>query len=219
MGMQAFMDQFDENLKLIREEMDAIKQDNVGLMVHISENESNKDGVNPTDLKMDKMKNDISFKQQQKNEAQSTLVYSEKELEKRQSELDKINNLDTKIQAELENLDKKQEEYEDDMKSFKAHNVIQSEYKQKKKELMEKKVLEIAQQSDQINRKLNENAYHNELKEMETKISKLSQNIYSVQDSITEYKREGEYQPISNDIISMQQQINALLLKELQMEI
>merc|ERR1711933_570698 len=90
---------------------------------------------------------------------------------------------------------------------------------QQKKELMEKKVLEIAQQSDQTNRKLNENAYHAEPKEMETKISKLSQNIHAVQDSITDYKREGEYLPISNNIIQMQQQINALLLQELQMEL
>merc|ERR1711948_118645 len=152
--------------KSIADESDAIKQDNVGLMIH------------------------ISVKQQQKNEAQSTLVYSEKELEKRQNELDKINNLDTKIQAELKNLEEKQSDWKEQMQSFKSHDEIQSEYKRRKKELfeqkmkiqqekesMEKRVLDIAQKSDEINRELNANAYHNELKEMETKIAKLSQNI------------------------------------------
>merc|ERR1712003_530635 len=69
------------------------------------------------------------------------------------------------------------------MQSFKSHDEIQSEYKRKKKELfnkkmkiqqekelMEKKVLEIAQESDKINRELNENAYHNELKEWRRKL-------------------------------------------------
>merc|ERR1712129_244002 len=218
--MQAFLDAFDENYKSIADESDAIKQDNVGLMIHISDKQN---GENKTDLRMDKIKSDISFKQQQKNEAQSTLVYSQKEL-------DKINNLDTKIQAELKNLEEKQSDWKEQMQSFRSHDEIQSEYKRRKKELfeqkmkiqqekesMEKRVLDIAQKSDEINRELN--AYHNELKEMETKIAKLSQNIYSVQASITDYKREGEYVPMSEDIIAMQEQINLLLLKEMQMEI
>lgn len=229
--MQIFIDQFDKNINLIKQEMNDIKIDNVGLLKHISENIENDDGINKTQLRFNEMNNDISFKEQQKNQAKNTLIYSEKELEKRQNELDKINNLDKKINIELANIDKKRSDCQDDMKSFKSHDQIQIEYKQnkqklfkikmeiqQKKEMMEKKVLEIAQKSDKINRKLNENAYHNELKEMETKISKLSQNIFSVEDSIAEYKREGQYQIISKQIIQIQQQINSLLLQELAIE-
>ena len=230
--MQIFIDQFDENLSLIKQEMDEIRNDNVGLLQHISENMDNEDGTNKTELKFNEMNKDISFKKQQKNEAQNTLIHSEKELEKRQIELDKINNLDKKINVELQNIEKKTQHYEDDMKSFKTNDEIQTEYKQRKqqlfkmkmeiqqkKELIEKNVLEIAQKSDKINRKLNENAYHNELKEMETKIQKLSQNIFSVEDSIAEYKRQGQYAKIAKNVTQIQQQLNTLLLQELAMEI
>ena len=129
--MQIFIDQFDENLSSIKQEMDEIRNDNVGLLQHISEIMDNEDGTNKTEKKFNEMNKDISFKKQQKNEAQNTLIHSEKELEKRQIELDKINNLDKKINIELENIEKKTQDYEDDMKSFKTNDEIQIEYKQR----------------------------------------------------------------------------------------
>ena len=173
----------------------------------------------------------MHFKEQQKKEAQDTLIYSEKELEKRKAELEKINNLDSKISIELGNMEKEQQTMQQEMDGFMTHEEIQVEYKQRKqelfkmkmeaqqrKEVMEKKVLDIAQQSDVISRKLSENAYHKELKEMETKISKLSQNIFSVEDSIADFKREGQYDTIADQVLEMQETINALLLREIALE-
>eukprot|EP01084_Bolivina_argentea_P289943 497967_1 len=229
--MQVFIDQFETNVKSITNEMDALKADNVGLLTHISVINEDQNGTNATQIKMKEMKEDISLKKQQKDEAQNTLNYSEKELEKREMELKKINNLDQKISVELDNIETKTKQFENEIKSFKTHDQIQTEYKQKKqslfqikmelqqkKESTEKKVLEMAQKSDKMNRKLNENAYHNELKEMETKIAKLSQNIFAVEDSVAEYKREGQYQAIASQILKMQQETNALFLKELAIE-
>jgi len=227
--MQVFIDAFDENMQAINQEMQRLRDDNVGLLRHISEKEIGDE--RDSALQVDEMRQDISFKEQQKSDAQNTLVYSKKELEKRQAELEKINNLDEKISAELENIEKKQSECEEEMKSFKSQSEVLEEYQQRKqelfklkmelqqkKEMVEKKVLEVAQRSDQINRKLNENAYHNELKDMESKIQKLSQNIFSVEHSIAEYKREGEYHTISNQVLQIQQEINVLLLRELEIE-
>jgi len=229
--MQAFIDQYEENQSATATQIEALKEDNYGLLLHISDNERNDGSASSTQTRMSEMRKDISFKRQQKDEAQNTLLYSEKELEKRQLELEKINNLDDKISVELQSIDEQTQQHREEMAAFKTHSEIQSEYKQEKqklfrlkmetqqaKEAMEKKVLEMAQKSDVINSKLNENAYHNELKEMETKISKLSQNIFSVEDTIAEFKREGQYETISTQVIEMQTSINSLLLQELALE-
>jgi len=229
--MQAFIDQYEENHSATVAQIEALKEDNYGLLLHISDNERNDGSANSTQTRMSEMRKDISFKRQQKNEAQNTLLYSEKELEKRQIELEKINNLDEKIKVELQSIDEQAQQYRDEMAAFMTHSEIQTEYKQEKqklfrlkmetqqaKEAMEKKVLEMAQKSDVINSKLNENAYHNELKEMETKISKLSQNIFSVEDTIAEFKREGQYEGIAAQVTEMQASINSLLLQELALE-
>merc|ERR1712098_768901 len=97
--------------------MDELKVDNVGLLVHISECMES-DGVNRTEMAMKEMKRDITFKEQQKKEAEDTLIYSEKELEKRKAELDKINNLDSKISIELRNIDTERDKMQKEMDSF-----------------------------------------------------------------------------------------------------
>jgi len=229
--MQIFIDQYESNQSAIREEIEALREDNYGLLVHISESLEG-DGVNRSELAMKEMRSDIHFKEQQKREAQDTLIYSEKELEKRKAELDKINNLDSKISIELGNMDEEERSMQQEMDGFMTHEEIQAEYKRRKqelfrmkmeaqqrKEVMEKKVLDMAQQSDVVSRKLGENAYHKELLEMETKISKLSQNIFSVEDSIAEFKREGQYDTIAGQVLEMQATINTLLLQEMALEI
>merc|ERR1719334_474352 len=65
--MQIFIDQYESNRDAIRKEMEALKVDNVGLLVHISEGMEG-DGVNRSEMAMKEMRSDITFKEQQKKE-------------------------------------------------------------------------------------------------------------------------------------------------------
>jgi len=141
---------------------------------------------------MSKWKKEMNFKKNnQKDQAEHTLSHVNGELQKRKDELDKINNLDKKIQLELENLDNQQISMTNEINQFKSPEDIELFCKQTKvkllkdkmqtqqeKEAMEQKVLESAQQLDKISEELNSNKYHTELEDLENKIAKLSQNIF-----------------------------------------
>ena len=98
-----FLDRFPSEQEKMIEEKKILQMNVVNLLEFLSKNIVNEQNINaeanPTLLA--DMKDELKFKQEQTQNSEVTLTKLHKELEKRQEELDKISNLDSKLAVEF----------------------------------------------------------------------------------------------------------------------
>lgn len=86
------------------------------------------------------MKQELSFKQQKMEHSKQTLELLGKDLEKRKGELQKINDLDKKINLELASSKEKIQQMQQEMAAFKSNDELAADARQAKTDLQAKKL-------------------------------------------------------------------------------
>ena len=172
------------------------------------------------------MKDELLFKKEQTQHSEGTLQRLQKELEKRQDELEKINTLDSKLSVEFSTLGEKIKQMETDLIMFQdldglksrheeiKHNLMREKQRTKsRKDSLQLRANTLNSQLDKFKQELQENETMKKMEGYEQKLRVLSSSLFSVNENIQSREREGDYQSILKNIMSVCAQINELLIQ------
>eukprot|EP01083_Nonionella_stella_P086640 240847_1 len=223
--IQLFIDAYPESKALADKEKSECQVMTKKLLEHISKGMHKSDHV-PDKDKFEEMKDDLSFKQRQTDNAASTMTHLNMDLQKRKDELKKVETLDQKIGKELEVLKIKMEKMTSQMGSFDGVDQLKTNAEDKKQFLM-KEQQRIQQQrnalkhqvqaiSNELGEKKKQLETNNIWKSMDTLEQKLRtylQTEFALQEYIDSKKRSSDYGSIASDVKSLTSQINEKLIK------
>ncbi|KAL9641542.1 hypothetical protein ABK040_013463 [Willaertia magna] len=198
----------------------------VQLLEHISINMSNHENL-PTKTKLDDMKDDLEFKQEQKNISQSTLERLRLELKQKKEDLEKVNNLEVTVNQESKQLTNSIQEKRRELEELSNIENLKRRYDINKADLAEKreqlKLLKenlktemhlLSRQNSTLERKLKTNDIYNALNELEQKIRVYEQNNFLLNDYITQKGAESDYTSIKSDTLSILHELNEVVKSE-----
>jgi hypothetical protein len=205
----AQMTQFIEGFQAtVNKEMDdqmKAKENIVGLLEHISAG-VNADVSNMSKARLGEMKEDLSFKSKQMETSQATKVRLEQELQKREVELQKLNNLDGKIAVELESLNETMRKKREEMVHFdkidelkdaaEATTALLERTKRgylRRRDAIKQQVHAQAVKLDQKKNKLAESDTHKMLLSMEKRLRHHTQTTFQMQEYIEKMTRETDF--------------------------
>eukprot|EP01002_Notosolenus_urceolatus_P013925 NODE_496_length_2039_cov_117.128643_g391_i0.p1 GENE.NODE_496_length_2039_cov_117.128643_g391_i0~~NODE_496_length_2039_cov_117.128643_g391_i0.p1 ORF type:complete len:585 (-),score=256.18 NODE_496_length_2039_cov_117.128643_g391_i0:145-1899(-) len=225
--MTEFIDKFEETKKEQLHHIAECEEIVVGLLEHISGNLAAKEQL-PDSMALDQMRSDLHFKQQQTGLAENTYKRLQQELEMRKRELEKVNNLDSKIGGELDVIKKKAKEQEDDIKVFGDIARLRAQYSEKMQKLRARKDQMLKQKDslksqiahlsttdfDPLKNELLANETQNTLQEMEAKIRMQQTSLFGLSEFIAQKGAESDYMPLKVQCLSLMEQINKLVCEE-----
>lgn len=222
-SIQKYMEEFPTNYAMEMAAKEKHQNAIVKLLRHISKQVVSQQTL-PTDrTKLEELKGDLSFKEMSKAQSETTKVIIEKELANRRKELQQIQNLDVKIEAEIAEITKQIEAKRAAMSDFKSSEQQKLEHKEIKEKL-EKQVAEaramrdslksalLAANSayDALERSNQSNGYHKTLVTLEKKLATQRQTTESIADVINARKREGDYGRVMQESLRGVEELNAM---------
>jgi len=226
--MSAFIEDFDQAKAGEQERIKERQQSICQLLESISRSFIQSKNVNQEENARD-MEDELEFKNRQLQNSASTQQRLQSELEKRQGELDKINSLDLKITAELQELEEKIEQYQNEIKT--TYEFVDDMKAKKEQEIISlttrRNQLEVRQQSlwKQVNflqlhyegkkQQLLENETYADLEAQEQKVKQYEQNRFHLQTFINTKTKETDYQPELKRVLETAEQVNQIIQKQL----
>lgn len=136
--MQEFIDSFPPAMEQEKQNKQTLQQTIVTLMKFISKELGMSNKV-PDQKQLSELRQELSFKERNLKNSQTTLSMLQKDLEQRREELEKINQLDKKITLELGSLKDKMESMRVEISQFKSEEEIKEESQAAKKRLLREK--------------------------------------------------------------------------------
>ena len=154
------------------------------------------------------MKNDLKFKQRQLNDAESTAAQLQVEVEARQADLEKIKNLEGRIDKEMEQYSQQIAKMEDEMQNkFTKTDQLEATFQEEKQRLavisklvkqykhgLSKQSTYHAMRHDTKKNLILQNEVYNKLNEVEKKLIVNESQIYAIQQYIEAKGAESNYQ-------------------------
>lgn len=218
--MQEFIDEYDEVYHKEVENKKTLKNTIVALMKHISKQYTASENL-PDAQQLTEMREELSFKEQKLKNSKNTLSLLNHDLDLRKQELDKINTLDKKINAELKAQKDKIQSMKVEMSQFKSDDELKHDATEAKKALQKEKqrtkklkdsskhqVQILGQAFDKRKKELTGNETMKRMDALEQKLRTYSSTVYSLQDFIDSRKRESDYEGIHNEVKELTKQIN-----------
>ena len=174
------------------------------------------------------MKNDLKFKQRQLNDAESTAASLQVEVEARQQDLEKIKNLEGRIDKEMEQYSEQIDKMEDEMANkFTKTETLQIQFSAEKdrllliKRLVSKYRNGLMKQStyhamshDTKKNLILQNDVYNKLNDIEKKLIVNESQIYAIQQYIEAKGAESNYQAQFQECMALSNEINAEVIKK-----
>jgi len=211
--MSELIDTFDEKKQAEVTKTDRTQERIVSLLQAISRKAAQTENAGAmSEDKFNEMRSDLEFKQSQHDNSVSTTSKLELELQRRRTELEKINTLDEKIGTELKESAQKMQQMTDDLEMYKDLKTLREASEQRERELVEsKKQSEIrsvamkekhAVASKKYN-ELKENLKTDEvavaLDELELKMRHHEQTVYVLSEFIDTRGAESMFEPIADE--------------------
>jgi len=225
--MQEFLDGFEENK---RSEMDQCKQlqsDVVTLLERISRALiQTKHMPNVEDFKQ--IKDDLSFKETEMVKSSETNKGLDSERRRLQMDLEKVNQLETKITTELNSLKDRINKMSEDITLYSDIDGLKRQAEEKRKLLVAEKeellsqrvtlkqdVGNLSSQYDAMKAQLQDNETYIQIGNLERKWQHLEQNNFAMKEYIAQKNAESDYGKIKDEIVLSAQQINQGIIKAL----
>ena len=175
---------------------------------------------------MGDLKDELAFKQEQMQHSEMTLSHLQKELEKRQAELDKVATLDSKIGAELNTLTSRTAAMEADLITFakvdglrdqaaelKKTMLMEKQKSKNKRDALQQRVAVMQQRLEKQKQDVNDSEVFKKLDSLDQKLRAQGQNIYSINEFVTARERESDYESIQVQTNQLLGQINTFLIQ------
>lgn len=219
--MTQFIEGFQQNVENEMQEQLKAKANIVGLLEHISGG-VNADVSNMSKARLGEMKEDLSFKSKQMETSQATKVRLEQELQKREVELQKLNNLDGKIAVELESLNETMRKKREEMVHFDKIDELKDAAEAtrdlllrtkrgylRRRDAIKQQVQAQAVKLDHKKNKLAESETHKTMLSMEKKLRHLTQTTFTMQEYIEKMTRETDFKTTKATCINLVDEIMA----------
>jgi len=223
--IENFNDSKAEEEKKLKEKQDSI----VEILQNISKSLTLPSDATPASHLRD-MEDELDFKSKQLTNAETTQHRLEAELTKRDGELEKIESLDVKISLELQQVEAKMRQYEQDMADkYDLVNVMRSKGEARLKELESRKAfleVRLSALKQQVGfLKLRHEGKRQELiddkaaaglEQQEQKLRQFAQTLYALQSFITQKSSESDYRGEMGACLEMAGSINKILQEQMQ---
>ncbi|RDD46218.1 Intraflagellar transport protein 74-like protein [Trichoplax sp. H2] len=227
-AMDEFLEKFEETKATEIENNNQMELKNVALLERISRNMIRSKHM-PTQEEMQKMNEDLSFKEYEMQKSQSTVKGLDAESSRLQLDLAKVEQLENKITSELKALKDKKKTMIEELEKYKDIAGLKNSAEDKRKRLntekenlkkrkdLFKKVIESLHNQYEVEKnELNANETHSQLANLERKWQHYEQNNFVMKEFIESKTREGDYKPISKGVEDLLSEYNKVIMKRLQ---
>ncbi|XP_064475986.1 intraflagellar transport protein 74 homolog [Ornithodoros turicata] len=216
--MDAFLGSFDETKESEQKRQRQLQSAIVEHLENISRNLGHFTHL-PSQQELSILKDDLAFKENEIERSKSTLDALGQEQKKLAVDLRKIEQLENKVQQELETLRTKISTMSEEMVTFSDLDKLKASIERKKQQLMVEKeslrrrtdatktVVEEEQSTlDELQRKLSDNELLTKLTNLERRLQHQEQNNFTVREFIVSKMAEHNYKPIQ---LKVQAQVDA----------
>mmetsp|Transcript_13097 Transcript_13097/g.27433 ORF Transcript_13097/g.27433 Transcript_13097/m.27433 type:complete len:621 (+) Transcript_13097:93-1955(+) len=224
--MTQFIDSFDDSRKEEERKMKE-KQDSISMLLeNISKAVSLQAGVTP-DGHLRDMEDELDFKSRQLQNSENTQNRLEAELTKRQGELEKIESLDTKISLELQQVEAKMRQYEEEIETkFDRVGDLRQDGEQRlrlleeRKRFLESRVSALRQQvgflklkNEGRKQELADDQAASNLDAHEQKIRQFGQTLHTLRSFIQQKTAESDFTGEMSSVLNIAGALNKILLE------
>uniref|UniRef100_A0A671QV61 Intraflagellar transport 74 homolog n=1 Tax=Sinocyclocheilus anshuiensis TaxID=1608454 RepID=A0A671QV61_9TELE len=228
--IDSYLNTFEENTsqeqQLIRDAQSSI----VVLLEHSSRNINRLQQLSAvTAQELRSMQEDLSFKETEMQKSQSTAKGLSSESERLQQDLLKVEQLESKVSAELQTLRDQLKLMTQEIHTYRDLDALKAAGEDRKKRLQEDRVT-LSQRKDTVKMRihnmneeyeslknqLQENETHVELTNMERKWQHLEQNNFVMKEFIASKGVESDYRPVMKNVNKQRLEYNKILVDTLQ---
>lgn len=222
--MTKYLDEYPEQRKKNVEAVLQSEKNVVTLLRHVSSEISRKTNL-PSQADVGQLKSDLEFKQGQFENAETTLQRVNLELNERKQDLERVEELERKMNQEMDNLNDKMQEMRDEINVFenigdlrkRASNEI-AVYENRIMMLTQrKKALEKAkeeQKADHDKRKktVKEIEAEKELENLEKRLQAMEENLFGLREFVFERNAQTNVAPLRDEVQGLGFEINNMLI-------
>lgn len=225
--MNEFLSEYEPVLAQENRNKATLKNTIVSLLRHISKQIHTSENL-PDAGQLTAMKEELSFKEAKLKNSRNTLALLEQDFKLRKEELEKIQNLDKKINVELSSLKDKMEAMHIEMSQFKSEDELRHQSNEAKKTLTKEKartkhlreaskvqVQVLAQSFEKRKRELASNETMKKIDSHEQRLRSNASTVFTLQDFISSRKRESDYASILGEVKTITLAINKNIIEQL----
>ncbi|XP_073259042.1 intraflagellar transport protein 74 homolog [Porites lutea] len=225
--MDDFLDTFEEVKANEQTRKQQLENTIVNILEHISRGMVRTKHM-PSPAELQRMKDDLNFKETEMHKSQSTAASLGSEHTRLQMDLEKVEQLETKITTELESLKERIDTMTQELETYSDLDTLREQSEEKKRRLYEeKKVLSSRKETfkqhvqrlssfyDATRSKLMENETHSQLGNLERKWQHHEQNNFVMKEFIAQKSMESDYRPMKQNVTEQLEDINKLLIQSL----
>jgi intraflagellar transport protein 74 len=223
--IQSFIDGFDREKAEEIEQKKSIQKTVVALLQHTSKGLALQLQL-PDGKRFSEMRNDLSFKEQKLENSKQTLQLLQKDKEKRKEELDKINNLDKKIQTEMTSLKEKITGMLEEQEQFKSPEQLQADIDRDKealrvernrakreREIFKIQMAQLSTAFEQSKKAILDCANTPKIDPLEGKLKTQASSIFQLSEFIATRKADSDWESVREDCMALISEINKIIIK------
>ncbi|CAH1779959.1 unnamed protein product [Owenia fusiformis] len=213
--MTEFLESFDQSKNQELERKGQLQLNIVALLEHMSRNMARGHNL-PTPKELATMKDDLAFKATEMKKSEATAAGLASEQEKLQLDLQKVEQLESKITSELEMMKNKIANMEQEIEIYSNLDGLKEEADVKRQKLSEDKVIlqkrrevfkkimqQLTSQYEALKSQLQENETYAQLGNLEKKWQHHEQNNFVMKEFIASKTMESDYRPITKRVSEM----------------
>ncbi len=223
--IQTFIDSYPETKRADEQALAQARLNIVRLLEDISRNLERQHHL-PSSEEVQGMQEALQYKVKQKEQSSTTNTRLEKDLEARQSELEKIADLSNKIPVELKQFEEKMETMRRGLEQYQDLEGLKQRSENEKKNLAKERgnlrsrqdalkaeVFTIQSSLEALKAGLSQNPVAAELTSEEQKLQTSENIVFSLNDYIAAKNREANYGQVKQNVNSLVQEINELVIR------
>lgn len=225
--MDEFLETFEEVKANEQTRKQQLENNIVNVLEHMSRGMARTKHL-PSPAELQRMKDDLNFKETEMHKSQSTATSLGSEHTRLQMDLEKVEQLETKITTELESLKERIQTMTQELETFSDLDALRDQSEEKKtrlygekktlsarKETFKKHVQRLSSLYDATKSKLMDNETHSQLGNLERKWQHHEQNNFVMKEFIATKSMESDYRPLKQNVSEQLEDINKLLIQSL----
>ncbi|XP_055488169.1 intraflagellar transport protein 74 homolog [Leucoraja erinacea] len=228
--MDGFLDTAEEIKNQELERKSQLEGSIVAILEHTTRNMNRMRQISSiTAHELKSMQEDLTFKETEMQKSQTTAKGLTDESQRLQQDLQKVEQLENKINAELGSLKEKIQQITFALETYNDLNGLKTAGEEKKKKLQEAKVRlikrrntfkkmmqQVSKEYDILKMQLQENETHSQLMNLERKWQHHEQNNFVMKEFIATKGMESNYQPVVKNVTKQLTEFNKILHEALQ---
>ncbi|KAJ3183602.1 Intraflagellar transport protein 74 [Gaertneriomyces sp. JEL0708] len=223
--MQAFIDTFQSRQKEAQEQNRKLEQTIVSIMEEMKTLAKHAELPTPQGFK--DLKGDLKLKESEMRNSENTMEAVTQERDRLLGDLEKVNQLESKLSAELQHLNQKLETLQTDILKVSDIDTIRSDLESARERKREEKA-QLVMQRDNLRSTINsvmvpkyeakkeflhDNETATQLSALEHRLRHVEGTNWHLKDYISSKLAESEYEPVKKEVLSLIEELNQQVMK------